>query len=107
MLTNKRLAHYSLKDGAPAHFSKAVRSWLNENFRDRWIGRGGPFSWAPRSLDLIPLDFFLWGLIKTNIYKTKVKDIDDLKIRTTEKIEAIEKETSCNIRNPIIYNLSW
>jgi len=39
-----------------------------------------------------PLDFFLGGLIKTNIYKTKVQDIDDLKTRIKEEIEAIKTE---------------
>ncbi|CAF1584863.1 unnamed protein product, partial [Didymodactylos carnosus] len=27
------------QDGAPVHFSKAVRSWLNNKFSGRWIGR--------------------------------------------------------------------
>ena len=25
------------QDGAPAHFSKDIRAWLNENFNDKWI----------------------------------------------------------------------
>ena len=49
------------QDGAPSHFSKEIRAWLNEEFNGRWIGRGGPISWAPRSLDLTPLDFFFYG----------------------------------------------
>ncbi|GBM88486.1 hypothetical protein AVEN_269361-1 [Araneus ventricosus] len=28
---------------------------------DRWIGRGGPVLWPPRSPDLTPLDFFPMG----------------------------------------------
>jgi hypothetical protein len=44
-----------------------------------------------------PLDFFLGGLIKTNIYKTKVQDIDDLKTRIKEEIEAIKTETLRNV----------
>jgi hypothetical protein len=80
------------QDGASAHFAKTVRSWLDEKFNDRWIGRGGPISWAPRSPDLSPLDFFLWGYIRTNIYKTRIKDLDDLKTRITEEIQSIEKK---------------
>ena len=49
------------QDGAPPHFSKEVHAWLNEKFNGRWIGRGGPISWAPRSPDLTPLDFFFYG----------------------------------------------
>ena len=49
------------QDGAPPHFSKEVRAWLNEKFNGRWIGRGGPMSWAPRSPDLTPLELFSMG----------------------------------------------
>jgi hypothetical protein len=66
---------------------------LNEKFDNRWIGRGGEISWAPRSPDMTPLDFFLWGHIKTNIYKTNVRDLDDLKSRISQEILAIKKET--------------
>ena len=58
-----------------------------QKFNDRWIGRGGPISWAPRSPNLKPLDFFLWGHIKTDIYKTRIKDLDDLKTRITQEIQ--------------------
>ncbi|CAF0957579.1 unnamed protein product [Didymodactylos carnosus] len=57
-------------DGAPPHFSKEVRAWLNEKFNGSWIGRGGPISWAPRSPHLTPLDFFLWGYIKPKILES-------------------------------------
>ncbi|KAL2731784.1 transposable element tc3 transposase [Vespula squamosa] len=46
-------------DGCPAHYSLIVRRELDEKFRNRWIGRGGPISWSARSPDITPLDFFL------------------------------------------------
>jgi hypothetical protein len=76
-----------------AHLRNTDRVWLNEKFNDHWIGRGEPISWAPRSPDLTPLGFFLWGHIKTNVYKTRVQDINDLKTRIIEEIEVIRKET--------------
>jgi hypothetical protein len=27
-----------MQDGAPPHFAREVRAWLNENFEDRWMG---------------------------------------------------------------------
>lgn len=54
-------------DGAPAHFAVSVRNYVNENYAP-WIGRGGTISWPPRSPDLTPLDFFLWGTIKQKVY---------------------------------------
>ena len=49
------------QDGAPPHFSKGVRAWLNEKFNGRWIVRGGSISWVPCSPDSTPLDFFFYG----------------------------------------------
>lgn len=54
-------------DGAPAHFAVIVRDHLNERYSP-WIGRGGPVAWPPRSPDLTPLDFFLWGTMKHRVY---------------------------------------
>jgi hypothetical protein len=31
-----------MQDGAPSHFAREVRAWLNENFEDRWMGRNSP-----------------------------------------------------------------
>ena len=95
ILQKKRLNKFIIfhQNGAPAHFAKSVRVWLNEIFNDRWIVRGGPLSWASRSPDLTPFDFFLWEHLKTNVYKTAVKDLADLKTRVTKEIEIIKKET--------------
>jgi hypothetical protein len=59
-----------MHDGAPEHFSRAARDVLNKTYRDRWTGRGGPTAWPPRSLDLNPLDFYLWGHLKPLVYAT-------------------------------------
>ena len=48
-------------DGAPAHFALDVREYLNNVFPNRWIGRGGPVQWPPRSPDLTHMDFFICG----------------------------------------------
>ena len=50
------------QDGAPAHYALDVRAWLDSKFENQWIGRGGPIEWPPRSPDLTPCDFFLWGI---------------------------------------------
>ena len=46
--------------------------------------------WPPRSLDITPLDFFLWGYVKDIVYKTKVRDIDDLKQRISNAMTIID-----------------
>jgi hypothetical protein len=59
---------FSVLDGAPPHFYNEVSSYLDDRFRNRWIERGGPMEWPPRSPDLIPMDLFLWGFVKDNAY---------------------------------------
>jgi hypothetical protein len=63
---------YFQHDGAPPHFSRQVREYLHELFPNRWFGRGGPVAWPPRSPDLTPLDYYLWGHMKTLVYEIKV-----------------------------------
>ena len=66
------------QDGAPPHFSCFVTDVLHERFPDAWIERGGPILWPPRSPDLSPLDFFLWGYIKNIVYAEKIRNIQHL-----------------------------
>jgi hypothetical protein len=61
------------QDGAPPHFLNGVREWLNDFVPYRWIGRRGPndlvfLQWPPRSPNLTPCDFFLWGYVKDRVY---------------------------------------
>lgn len=65
-------------DGAPAHFDGGARNVLNRRFGEKWIGRGGPQIWPPRSPDLNPIDFFVWGFMKSLVYETIVETEEDL-----------------------------
>jgi hypothetical protein len=56
------------QDGAPLHFHKEVTDFLNRKFSEKWIGRGGPITWPPRSPDLTPFDFLFRGYIKDAVY---------------------------------------
>jgi len=59
---------YYQHDGAPPRFSQVVRQYLNYKFPNRWIGRGGAQNWPPRSADLNPLDYDVWGYMKAMVY---------------------------------------
>ena len=50
-----RMNMWMQHDGAPL----CSRKVMNENFEERWIGRGDPLAWPSRSPDLISLDHFL------------------------------------------------
>lgn len=78
-------------DGAPPHFSREVRDFLNNTYPDKWIGRGGPIEWPPRSPDLTPCDFYLWGYIKSQVYSHE--------INSREQLWQLIEETCNGIRN--------
>ena len=81
-----------MQDGAPPHFSCFVTDVLNERFPDGWIGRGGPIPWPPRSPDLSPLYFFLWGYINNIVYAEKIRNIQHLQDRITSAIETVTRD---------------
>ncbi|GFW00845.1 hypothetical protein TNCV_1760831 [Trichonephila clavipes] len=37
-----------------------------------------PVNWPPRFCDLTPLDYFLWGYVKSLVYKDKRQTLDHL-----------------------------
>lgn len=83
LLENIPLAQYNdvylQQDGAPSHNSRLLRAFLDNNFPQRWIGTNGPVRWPPRSPDLSILDFFLWGYIQNEVYKTRYDGIAELR----------------------------
>lgn len=93
-------------DGAPPHSSGPVVNWLNENYLDRWIGRGGPVPWPARSPDLTPLDYFLWGFVKDKVYQVPSTTRDDMKNRIRECFHEITVETLQGVENRFRENLN-
>ena len=67
-------------DGCPAH--NAIVAWnaLNQQFPNRWKGRGSPVqrfpAWSP---DLTLLDFFLWGHVKNVVYQQVPTTVGNMK----------------------------
>jgi hypothetical protein len=46
--------------------------------------------WPPLLTNVTPLDFFfLWGYIKSSVFRTPVNGLDDLKTRIRNAISAI------------------
>lgn len=64
------------QDGHPAHPSFLARIILNQKFPGRWIRLYGPQEWPPRSADLTPMDFFMWGFLRQKVYKNVPQDPD-------------------------------
>ena len=79
------------QDGAPAHTSVDVSTWTTEFFRHKIIALHHPNEWPPRSPDLTPCDFFLWGYLKSKVYATAPRDMADLTQRINDEADAIKQ----------------
>ncbi|GFX23574.1 transposable element Tc3 transposase [Trichonephila clavipes] len=66
------------QDGATCHTARATIDLLKDTLGDRLISRFGPVNWPPRSCDLTPLDYFLWGYVKSLVYVDKPQTLDHL-----------------------------
>ncbi|GFT62708.1 transposable element Tc3 transposase [Trichonephila clavipes] len=66
------------QDGATCHTARATIDLLKDTFGDRLISRFGPVNWPPRSCDLTPLDYFLWGYVKSLVYADQPQTLDHL-----------------------------
>lgn len=92
-------------DGASIHYLREVRDFLNDRYADRWIGRGSEYPWPANSPDLSPLDYFLWGFIKQDVYKTPVRDENHLRQKVRLAARKVSREmlqrTRTNFRKRI------
>lgn len=94
----ERANSYLQLDGAPIHGTRPVVAWLENHFPNKWIGRRSPvINWPPRSPDLTPADFFLWGHLKNEVYKTRAGDINELCARITAECNNIPRQVLINV----------
>lgn len=88
------------QDGATSHTARDTIDLLKEKFDKKIISRNGSVNWPPRSCDLTPLDFFLWGYVKSLVYVNKPANLDELRIN----IEKAIAEISIDIFPKVIEN---
>ncbi|GFS57408.1 retrovirus-related Pol polyprotein from transposon opus [Trichonephila clavipes] len=80
------------QDGATCHTARATIHLLKDAFSDRLISRSGPVNWPPRSCDLTPLDYFLWGYVKSLVYADKPQTLDHLEDNSRRVIAHIRPQ---------------
>jgi hypothetical protein len=73
------------QDGATAHTARRPRAILKVLFPGRVVSLHEAVPWPPRSPDLSPCDFFLWGYLQAEVFKHRPWSLDQLK-------EAIQEE---------------
>lgn len=80
------------QDGATCHTAQATMALLQEKFRGRIISHNSDVRWPPRSCDLTPLDYFLWGYLKSKVYVNRPATIQQLKDEISRNINEIEEQ---------------
>jgi hypothetical protein len=68
------------QDGTTAHTVRASFQVIPEMFPDHVMSLRSEHAWPVLSPDLSACDYFLWGYLKTKVYTTRPRTIDELKI---------------------------
>ena len=85
------------QDVATSHTERVKIDLLKGKFGEHVDSRNGPVEWPPLSCDLTPLDFFLWGHIKSLVYANKPATLDDLKDNIQRKIVDVPVEMCARV----------
>ena len=99
------------QDGTLPHWHNLARDWLNDDVTDRWIGLHGPddrayLQWPPRSPDLTPCEFFLWGFVKDKIYVPSLPaNLSELRDWIREAVAAVIPDMHINVWEELAYRL--
>ena len=94
------------QDGAICHTGRGNLAYLEELFPGRLITRLGEFPYPPRSPDMTPPDYFLWGHLKELCFCDPVpRTIDELKTNIIRVISGIRQETLTSLFDNMLTRL--
>lgn len=86
-----------MQDGAPPHIANPVKDFLRNQFGDDIISRHFPHAWPPRSPDLNPCDYFLWGCLKHRVFLRQPRTLTELRTAIEIEIGTITRETLAKV----------
>lgn len=78
------------QDGAPCHTERRNIAYLSRQFGGRLVSKGADREWPPRSPDLNPCDFFLWGYLKSRVYYPKPTNLDELQAAIEREVRQLD-----------------
>jgi transposase len=81
--------YYFQQDGATPHTANTVQNWLGDKFSEKFVNKK---MWPPRSPDINPCDYFLWGHLKHRVYQPLPKTLKDLKANISREMQNITVE---------------
>ena len=85
------------QDGATSHTARVTIDLSKGKSGERVTSTNGPVEWPPPSCDLTPLDFFLWGHIKSLVYANEPATLDDLKDNIQREIANVPVEMCARV----------
>jgi len=77
------------------------------------IGRTGQkddalMRWPPRSPDLTPYDFFLWGFVKDTVFVPPLPaNLQDLRNRITAAVALVDRDMLTRVWNEMDYRIDF
>jgi len=88
-------ATYFQQDGAISHAATTALNILRPLFPGHLISRYGDIEWPARSPDLSVCDFYVWGHLKSVVYRApSPRTTQELKLRIEEEISRIPIDLS-------------
>lgn len=81
------------QDGATCHTARVSIELLKNVFPGKLISKRGDIEWPPRSPDLSPCDYFLWGYLKSVVYENNPTNLEQLKRNIIQESNKIPRTT--------------
>ncbi|GBM84505.1 hypothetical protein AVEN_67404-1 [Araneus ventricosus] len=103
--------HVFQQDGVPPHWKLEVREFLNNVIPNRRTDRPGTndkvmFVWSPKSPDITPFDFFLWGFVKDKVFVPPLtSNLEDLRTRIGNALNLVTPDMLKRVREEMDYRL--
>ncbi|GFQ83188.1 uncharacterized protein TNCT_100171 [Trichonephila clavata] len=95
-----------MQNGAPPHIALPLQRLLRSTFgEDPIINHYFNHAWPPISLDLTPCDFWLWGFLKSKVYRDQPASPAALKDAIRQNVSAITQEMLLNAVNGVVTRL--
>jgi hypothetical protein len=82
------------QDSAPSHRAESTQSYIKENVPSHIPAK----RWPPCSPDLNPLDYSIWGILKSKVYATHYTTIEEFK---TAIVSEFNNLSQAHINNAI------
>jgi len=86
------------QDGVPCHRRIIVRNRLRELFGNQIVSLNEDIEWPPRSPDLTPCDFFLWGYLKERVFRTPPETVFALRQRIIDEFDLLRNDQDLIVR---------